>query len=146
MYYHMISKTLKLTSRDIHYMSQKAHKKRSALGTVMIIRQYPNRCYHQLGIAISSKIHKSSVKRNLIKRILYTMLYRYVDSLLSGHQIYIKCFFVVSQQDLKLRELLHTRLISTAQIQDYISTSISQDHFTHSFRACIRYLDKSNFG
>ncbi len=146
MYYHMISKTLKLTSRDIHYMSQKAYKKRSALGTVMIIRQYPNRHYHQLGIAISSKIHKSSVKRNLVKRMLYTMLYRYVDSLLSGRDIYIKCFFVVSQQDLKLRELLHNKFTHTTQIQDYICTSISQDYFTHSFKACIHYLDKWNFG
>lgn len=77
---------------EIFIIWAKKHTKRSALGTVMIIRQYPNRCYHQLGIAISSKIHKSSVKRNLIKRILYAMLYRYVDSLLSGHQMYIKCF------------------------------------------------------
>lgn len=141
----MISKAFKLTSKDIRYMSYKSHKRRSEFGTLMVIKQYPNKSHHQIGVAISTKLSKSSVKRNLIKRILYTLLYDRIDTLLHGNK-YVKCFFVINNQHQQLHNLLHeTSGKEYAKIHTYCQHYIMQSSFNYMFNSCIQSLDTSNF-
>lgn len=141
----MIPKMYKLTSKDIRYISYKSYKKRCEFGTLMMIRQYPNRLHHQIGVAVSSKLHKSSVKRNLIKRILYALLYQHIDILTHGN-IYVKCFFVINCHNIQLRTLLaHISSKEYYTIYTYCQDHIMHPAFTSLFKSCTRSLDTLNF-
>ena len=62
----MLSKHHRLTTKEVNYIL----KKRQVISTPNLlffwIPQYTNRNYNQFGIQLSTKLHKRSVKRNII--------------------------------------------------------------------------------
>lgn len=70
----MIAKKYKLTTKDVNYILSQRRYMRSGDFLIYNIPQYPNRSFNQFGIQLSSKLHKRSTKRNLLKRAYYDMI------------------------------------------------------------------------
>lgn len=70
----MIAKKYKLTTKDVNYILSQRRYLRSGDFLIYNIPQYTNRLYNQFGIQLSSKLHKRSTKRNILKRSYYDII------------------------------------------------------------------------
>lgn len=89
----MIAHQYKLTTKEVNYLLRR--KQAIYIGEYKILwcAQYPNNLYHQTGIQVSSKVHKSSVQRNIIRRAWYAARQNMIDKAVHNH--YYKIFIII---------------------------------------------------
>lgn len=70
----MVPKKYRLTTKDVNYILSQRRYIKSGDFLIYNIPQYTNKPYNQFGIQLSSKLHKRSTKRNILKRVYYDMI------------------------------------------------------------------------
>lgn len=144
----MITKKLKLTHKDIAYISKRWVKKRDQLVSMMVIKQYANKSHHQIWVAVSTKLHKSSVRRNMIKRVLYPLLYQEIEQIAWHHQYHGKFFFLVNSHNLQLKHIIHNSWPKDlkSDLKFYLQHHFKTHWFINMIQTCLESLRMQNFG
>lgn len=91
----MLAKKFKLTGKDVRFLLR---KKQTIYGkglVFVVYPQYPDREYNQRSLQIGTKVAKSSVKRNMVKRLFYEQLQKDlpVEKMLDGKFYKIFVYF-----------------------------------------------------
>ncbi|HMT00984.1 MAG TPA: ribonuclease P protein component [Candidatus Absconditabacterales bacterium] len=94
----MLPKNLRLSAKDINYMTKKNQKWYGKFFGFFRIPQYVQKKFHQIGVQIPVLISKSSVNRNQVKRIVFHSLS--VPSMQKhwGQGNYYKIFVIVNKK------------------------------------------------
>lgn len=70
----MLPKLQKLTWKDVRFLLRKRWLVYGKGMVFVVAPQYPGKAHNQRSLQVSTKISKSSVKRNMVKRVFYEQL------------------------------------------------------------------------
>ncbi|MDR0283224.1 MAG: ribonuclease P protein component [Candidatus Peribacteria bacterium] len=66
----MLKSSLRLRSKDVHYLTRKRQYFVKGLFGFFYVKQYSNKLHNQFSFHVTIKVSKHATKRNFIKRIL----------------------------------------------------------------------------
>ena len=137
----MLAKSFKLTGKDVRFLLRKKWLVYGKGMVFVVYEQYPDRQYNQWSLQVSTKISKSSVKRNMIKRLFFKQLEEDLPVKENIGGKYYKIFVYFH----KLLPDILTKLLANAE-KNTINSEIAahfHEHFTTFPDLLCRYLDSS---
>ena len=93
----MLAQKLRLTGKDVIFITRKRQYVGQGLFGFFYIKQYPNIKYNQISSHVTIKLSKRSVVRHMIKRAIIQYIQEYNLTELPIHDAFYKIFIVLSK-------------------------------------------------
>lgn len=131
----MLAKKYRLVTRDVHYLAKKQRcLSFGYFGFYTVIQRY--RTYNQFSVHVWLKVHKRAVQRNMLKRIVFSLIQDKSFVTIPFGNRYYKVFVVVSKQG----QLFFHNLVATKD-RNAIKHEVSRE-FLASFSRLETFLWK----